>query len=425
MTETERLELGRIFIDPKAYADEKRWHAAAATLRREDPVHLVEMPGFDPFWAVMRHEHVIEIERQHEKFWNTVESVLMPSAAQEQRDAIGVPIKTLVHMDGAEHRAYRAVTHDWFKPANLKRLVGERVDGLARDFVDKMESLGGRCDFAREISFLYPIRVIMEILGVPYTDEPRMLQLTQQLFGNEDGEFSGTDDRIKAILDSLMDFAMYFSAMTADRREHPKSDLASTIANGKINGEPMGDLETASYYTIAATAGHDTTSNSLAAGMELFARHPDQLRIVQDDMSLIENAVDEIIRFATPVRHFLRHAQEDYELGGKKIKKGDRLYMAYLSANRDESVFEDPFRFDVQRRNADEHLAFGIGVHFCLGSHLARMELRAFFRELLPRLESVELDGTPQYVLATFVGGPKNVPIRYRMRPVDQRREVA
>jgi hypothetical protein len=265
----------------------------------------------------------------------------------------------------------------------------------------------------------------MEILGVPYTDEPRMLQLTQQLFGNEDGEFSGTDDRIKAILDSLMDFAMYFSAMTADRREHPKSDLASTIANGKINGEPMGDLETASYYTIAATAGHDTTSNSLAAGMELFARHPDQLRIVQDDMSLIENAVDEIIRFATPVRHFLRHAQEDYELGGKKIKKGDRLYMAYLSANRDESVFEDPFRFDVQRRNADEHLAFGIGVHFCLGSHLARMELRAFFRELLPRLESVELDGTPQYVLATFVGGPKNVPIRYRMRPVDQRREVA
>ncbi len=416
MTEAERLELGSIFVDPRAYADEKRWHGAAAKLRREDPVHLVEVPGFDPFWAVMKHEHVAEIERQHEKFWNTVESVLMPAAAQEERDKIGIPIKTLVHMDGAEHRAYRAVTHDWFKPGNLRRLVGESVDQLAKQYVDKMASLGGRCDFAREVSFLYPIRVIMSILGVPDTDEPRMLQLTQQMFGNEDSEFAGTNDRIKAILDSIMDFAMYFSAMTADRRANPKSDLASTIANGKINGEPMGDLETASYYTIAATAGHDTTSNSLAAGMELFARHPDQLRAVQQDMSLIENAVDEIIRFATPVRHFLRHAQEDYELGGKKIKKGDRLYMAYLSANRDETVFEDPFRFDVKRKNADEHLAFGIGVHFCLGSHLARMELRAFFRELLPRLDSVELDGEPEYVLATFVGGPKNVPIRYKMR---------
>lgn len=416
MTEAERLELGSIFVDPKAYADEKRWHGAAAKLRREDPVHLVEVPGFDPFWAVMKHEHVAEIERQHEKFWNTVESVLMPAAAQEERDKIGIPIKTLVHMDGAEHRAYRAVTHDWFKPGNLRRLVGENVDQLAKQYVDKMASLGGRCDFAREVSFLYPIRVIMSILGVPDTDEPRMLQLTQQLFGNEDGEFAGSNDRIKAILDSLMDFAMYFSAMTADRRANPTSDLATTIANGKINGEPMGDLETASYYTIAATAGHDTTSNSLAAGMELFARHPDQLRAVQEDMSLIENAVDEIIRFATPVRHFLRHAQEDYELGGKTIKKGDRLYMAYLSANRDETVFEDPFRFDVKRKNADEHLAFGIGVHFCLGSHLARMELRAFFRELLPRLESVELDGEPEYLLATFVGGPKNVPIRYKMR---------
>jgi cytochrome P450 len=416
ISESERLELGSIFVDPKAYADEKRWHGAAAKLRKEDPVHLVEVPGFDPFWAVMKHEHVAEIERQHDKFWNTVESVLMPAAAQEERDSIGVPIKTLVHMDGTEHRAYRAVTHDWFKPGNLKRIVGERVDGLAKEYVDKMASLGGRCDFARDISFLYPLKVIMEILGVPYTDEPRMLQLTQQMFGNEDTEFSGTNDRIKAILDSIMDFAMYFSAMTADRRANPKGDLASTIANGKVFGEPLGDLETASYYTIAATAGHDTTSNSLAAGMELFARNPDQLRAVQEDMSLIENAVDEIIRFATPVRHFLRHAQQDYELAGKQIRKGDRLFMAYLSANRDETVFEDPFRFDVKRKNADEHLAFGIGVHFCLGSHLARMELRAFFRELLPRLESVELDGEPQYMLATFVGGPKNVPIRYRMK---------
>jgi cytochrome P450 len=406
---------GQVFVDPSAYADEKRWHAAAAQLRREDAVHLVEEPDFAPFWAVTRHEHVAEIERQHDKFWNTMESVLFPTVTVEQRSAIGVEIKTLVHMDGAEHRAYRAVTNDWFKPANLKRLLEQRVNELAREFVDRMADKGGRCDFARDIALYYPLRVIMSILGVPDTDEPRMLQLTQQLFGNEDAEFGG-EDRTRATVEALMDFAMYFAAMTSDRRAHPTSDLATTIANGRIDGQPMGDLETAGYYTIVATAGHDTTSSALATGLELLARHPEQLRKLREDPSLIDNAVDEIIRFASPVRHFLRYAQVDYELGGKKIRKGDALLMSYLSANRDETVFEDPFRFDVTRRNASEHLAFGIGVHFCLGAHLSRMELRAFFRELIPRLDAVELDGEPQYTMATFVGGPKNLPIRYAMR---------
>lgn len=406
---------GSIFVDPSAYVDEKRWHEAAAWLRREDPVCRVEEPGFDPFWAVTRHEHVAEVERQHDKFWNTMDSVLFPSGAPLQRAELGVEIKTLVHMDGAEHRAYRAVTNDWFKPANLRRLLDERVTQLAREFVDRMAAHDGRCDFARDVALLYPLRVIMSILGVPDTDEPRMLRLTQQLFGNEDVEFAG-EDRSKATVEALMDFAMYFAAMTADRRAHPTSDLATTIANGQINGQPLGDLETAGYYTIVATAGHDTTSSALATGLEMLARHPDQLQLLKDDPDLIDNAVHEIIRFATPVRHFLRHAQEDYELGGKAIAKGDPLLMSYLSANRDEAVFDDPFRFDVTRKNADEHLAFGIGVHFCLGAHLSRMELRAFFRELLPRLQSVELESEPRYTLATFVGGPKNLPIRFAMK---------
>jgi len=406
---------GRVFVDPASYADQKRWHAAAARLRREDPVHLVEEPGFDPFWAVTRHAHVAEVERQHDKFWNTMEAVLFPRASVEERASVGVEIKTLVHMDGAEHRAYRGVTNDWFKPANLRRLFDERIAELAREFVDRMAARGGRCDFARDIALYYPLRVIMSILGVPDTDEPRMLQLTQQLFGNEDAEFAG-DDRTKAFVDALVDFAMYFASMTADRRAHPTSDLATTIANGKIGGQPLGDLETAGYYTIVATAGHDTTSSALATGIRLLAEHPDQLALLKSDPALIDNAVDEIIRIATPVRHFMRYAQVDYSLGGKAIRKGDGLLMSYLSANRDETVFDDPFRFDVTRANADEHLAFGIGVHFCLGAHLSRMELRGFLRELLPRLESIELDGAAEDTLATFVGGPKRLPIRYSMR---------
>jgi len=414
MTTTPEQDPGLVFVDPSAYADEPRWHAAASRLRREDPVHLVEAPGFVPFWAVTRHEHVAEVERQHDKFWNTMDSVLFPAASPLQRADLGVEIKSLVHMDGVEHRAYRAVSNDWFKPANLRRLLDDRINELAREFVDLMAAKNGRCDFARDVALYYPLRVIMSILGVPDTDEPRMLKLTQQLFGNEDAEFAG-EDRTKATVEALMDFALYFASMTADRRAHPTSDLATTIANGKVHGQPMGDLETAGYYTIVATAGHDTTSSSLATGLEMLARHPKQLRMLKDDPALIDNAVDEIIRIATPVRHFLRHAQQDYELGGKKIAKGDALLMSYLSANRDESVFEDPFRFDILRKNAGEHLAFGIGVHFCLGAHLSRMELRGFLRELLSRLDFLELDGEPEYTLATFVGGPKHLPIRYAM----------
>lgn len=406
--------LGLVFADPAAYADQERWHQAAATLRREDPVHRVEAPGFAPFWAVTRHEHVAEVERQHDKFWNTMDSVLLPVASIEERARLGIEIKTLIHMDGAEHRAYRGVSNDWFKPANLRRLLETRVGELAREFVDRMAAKGGRCDFSRDIALYYPLRVIMSILGVPDTDEPRMLRLTQQIFGGEDAEMSG-DDTGKAAMEAVMDFAMYFAAMTADRRANPTSDLATTIANGEVRGQPLGDLETAGYYTIVATAGHDTTSSSLATGLELLIRNPEQLKLLQDNPDAIDNAVDEIIRFATPVRHFLRHAQQDYVLGGKQIRKGDQLLMSYLSANRDDAVFEDPFRFDVTRKNASEHLAFGTGVHFCLGAHLSRMELRAFYRELLPRLQSIELDGTPDYIRATFVGGPKRMPIRYSM----------
>jgi cytochrome P450 len=201
-----------------------------------------------------------------------------------------------------------------------------------------------------------------------------------------------------------------------DRRAHPRSDVASTVANGTIDGQPLGDLETAGYYSIIATAGHDTTSSTLAGGLEALARRPEQLLALQRDPSGIDNAVEEMIRWVTPVRHFLRYAEEGYELRGRRIAKGDALLMSYLSANRDEDVFTDPFEFDAARANASSHLAFGTGVHFCLGANLARMELRTFFRELLPRLEEIELTGPVEYTAATFVGAPKRVPIRYRLR---------
>jgi len=414
-----RLGDARIFVDRTAYADLDAWHAAAERLRQRDPLPRVEVEGYVPFRAVTLHAHVAEVERNHTLFWNTRDAVLLPQSRVEQERRLGMDIKTLIHMDGSEHRGYRQVTNEWFKPANLRRQLGARLPVLARRFVDRMLAHDGECDFVRDIALYYPLHVIMSILGVPETDEPRMLELTQKVFGGEDPDIVGEQagDPVQVFMHALQEMAIYFQRITDDRRARPTADIASTIANGTIDGQPLGELETAGYYAIIATAGHDTTSSSLAGGLEALLRHPDQLRALQNDPSRIPNAVSEIIRWVSPVRHFMRQAQGDYRLGGVCLRAGDWLLLSYLSANRDDAVFPDPFRFDIDRRNADEHLAFGIGVHFCLGAHLARMELEAFFRELLPRLEHAELAGQPESMATTFVGGPKRLPIRYRIRP--------
>ena len=406
---------GSIFVSADAFTDLDAWHATAAKFRQEAPIHRVETEGYVPFWALTRWQDVWDVERQPELFPNTLHSVLFPTAMYEQQAALGQSIKSLVQMDDPEHKAYRRVTNDWFKPANLRRTLEARIGELATQFIDRMEARGGECDFAREIGLLFPLHVIMTILGVPEEDEPKMLLLTQRLFGPEDPEFSGTDG-IETSVKTTMEFFEYFGALSEARRAEPRDDIASVLANSTVDGEPMGDLERLGYYMIVATAGHDTTSSSLNTGLEQLCRHPDQLRRLQEDPSGIDLAVDEIIRFSTPVRHFLRYATADCEVAGQKIPKGDAVLLSYLSANRDETKFPDPERFDTTRENAGDHLAFGTGIHFCLGAHLARLELRLFFKELLSRLEHIELAGPPTYVASNFVGGPKNLPVRYRFR---------
>lgn len=418
MADFSHLGDARIFIDRLAYADLDAWHASAARLRESDPLPLIEVEGYVPFRAVTRHADLAEVERNHAMFWNTRDSVLLPSSQVQSQRAGGVDIKTLIHMDGAEHRATRLITNDWFKPANLRRTVGQKLPVLAERFVDRMLDYGGECDFVRDIALYYPLHVILSILGVPESDEPRMLDLTQKIFGGEDPDVGGKagEEPVKIFMAALQDMATYFARITADRRARPTDDIASTIANGTIDGRPLGDLETAGYYSIIATAGHDTTASTVAGGLEALIRNPDQMQALKDDPSRIPNAVNEMIRWVTPVRHFMRQAQGDYELAGVPLRAGDWLMMSYLSANRDETVFEDPFRFDIGRANADQHLAFGIGVHFCLGAHLARMEVEAFLRELLPRLDHIELADEPESMATTFVGGLKRMPVRYRLR---------
>jgi cytochrome P450 len=316
-------------------------------------------------------------------------------------------------MDGADHKAHRALTADWFRPSSMARLEG-RLAELARLAVDRMAERGGTCDFARDVAMQFPLQVILAILGLPESDYGRMLQLTQELFGNQDPELArGGGDPLQQA-EVLNDFALYFTALTEQRRAQPADDLASVIANGAVDGEPIGLLEAISYYVIIATAGHDTTSSAMAGGLQALIEHPDQLQRLRDDPALLETTADEIIRWVTPVKHFLRTATQPYRLGDHQFEAGDLLLLSYPSANRDEDVFDDPFTFDVGR-SPNPHLAFGFGAHYCLGAKLAKMEIKALLTELLPRLRSIELAGEPALSHTVFVGGLKNLPIRYRL----------
>lgn len=416
-TSTSYSDPGGIFANPEAFTDLAAWHQTAAMLRRDDPVHRVEIDGWMPFWALTRHEDIWNVERQPQRFLNTPRSVLLPNEFYDQQEALGLQVKAIVHMDGAEHTAYRLVANDWFKPANLRKTVEERIRTLSRFFVDQMmEAPGSRCDFARTTGLHFPLRIIMTAFGVPEKDEPLMLDLTQRIFGNADAEFNG-GDFFGSLLQTFSTFHDYFHNLTDSRRSSPRDDIATVFANAMISGQPIGDLERFSYYLIVATAGHDTTSNALNVGMEMLARHPDQLRYLQENPAAIDNAVEEMLRYSTPARHFLRHATEDCEIRGRTIHAGDVVLMSYLSANRDEDRFEDSLRFDVTRPNASEYLTFGTGVHFCLGAHLARMEMRHFFREWISRVDELELDGEPTQLVSNFVGGLKKLPIRYQVRP--------
>lgn len=406
----------RVFADPTAYADEPRLHAALTHLRAHAPVSLVDHPPYRPFWAITRHADIIAIEHDNVLWVNEPRPVLAPAAAddlQQQLLAAGMGLRTLIHMDDPQHHKMRTIVSDWFRPKAM-RAMKTRVDELAVRYVDKMAQLGPECDFAQEIAVNYPLFVIMSLLGLPESDFPRMLRLTQELFGGDDEEYRRgftPEDQLPV----LLDFFAYFAELTAARRAQPTQDLASTIANATIDGAPLSEVDTASYYVIIATAGHDTTSAAISGGMRALIEHPDQRDRLRADLNLMPTAVEEIIRWVTPVKEFMRTATADTEVRGVPIAKGESAYLSYVSANHDEDVFDDPFTFDVGRE-PNKHLSFGHGVHFCVASALARMEINSFFTALLPRLESIELAGEPQLVSTTFVGGTKHLPIRYRLR---------
>lgn len=254
-------EAAKVLADPKAYTDEAGLHAALTHLRANAPVSWVEVEDYAPFWAITKHADIMEIERANDIFTNSPRPVLVTKQGDEQQAAVG--IKTLIHMDDPQHRDFRAIGANWFRPKAMRALK-DRADELAVQFIDKMAAEGPECDFVQQVAVNYPLYMIMTLLGVPESDFASMLRWTQELFGSDDEELQrGT---MEESMGALLEMFQYFTELTASRRANPTDDLASTVANATIDGKPLDDIETVSYYAILAAAGHDTSSASISGG---------------------------------------------------------------------------------------------------------------------------------------------------------------
>src|SRR6476469_10000258 len=415
-------EIAAALVSPKAYGEWNGLLGKFAWARANAPVGRAAAEGFDPFWAVTRHADILEISRNNARFASGIRPTVLTNREGEALARAIQPdghlVRSLVQMDAPDHMKYRLLTQSWFMPKHL-RMIEDRVREIARETVAAMLAGPREIDFARDVAAHYPLRVIMNVLGVPREDEPRMLMLTQQLFGSTDpelnrarAEITSADQAIAMLQYVIADFYAYFRALTESRRAAPRDDIATVLAQATINGAPLPDRETNDYYMIIATAGHDTTSASTAGAIMELAKSPALFDHYRQPDANFAGLIEEAIRWTTPVQHFLRSATEDAEIGGQAVAKGDWLMLCYVSGNRDAAAVGHPDSFDPDRK-PNPQIAFGYGGHVCLGQHLARMEMRILFEELLPRLDNLELAGEPARVESVFDGGLKRRPIRF------------
>ncbi len=394
-------------------------------VRRDYPLAKAEVPGFDPYWIVSKHAHVTEVSRQNDLFHSADRSATLISKAGEEkvREFTGGGynlFRSLVQLDSPEHANYRAVAVKPLSPQGISK-AQEQIVAAATEQLARIRALGAEFDWAKEIAMPYPLNVVLDLIGVPRTDHPKMLQLTQWLFSWADPDLRrpGTDPldpthQAKTWKIVYDEFAAYATALFSDRRRSPRDDLASVVANAAIDAAPMEDWAAVSYFGILATAGHDTTAHTTATAMWKLAEDPSLLAHLKRDLTLVPAFIEEAIRWTTPVKQFVRHATADCALGDMRIAQGDRLYLAYPSANRDEEAFDDPFTFHLDRKQ-NRHVGFGFGAHVCLGQHLARLEMRTLWETLLPQIEAVEMNGEGRLIESEFVSGPKSVPIRLKL----------
>ena len=404
-------------VGPARYAAHGYPHDAWARLRREDPVHWVSHGVVNPFWAVTKHADIVWLSRQPERFLNQPRLAVFPDFGEEGPGPSGDEpfARHLLNMDPPDHAAFRKLAAYRFTPRAVRRLEAQ-VQAITTELLDAAATGGERRegDFVELFAAKLPLVVLADLLGVPREDWEAMFRWTNQTIGSTDPEFRGERSATETVREGRNALFHYFWELAGKRRAEPRDDIVSVLANAQLGGQPLPPLELLSYYFLLVVAGNETTRNALSGGLLALLENPDELEKLRRRPELAETAVEEIVRWTSPVIQFCRTASEDVELRGKKIRAGQNLCLFYPSANRDEEVFADPFAFRVDRK-PNPHLAFGIGEHFCLGANLARLELRVAFRALAARLREVDLAGPVERLRSSFVGGIKRVPIRYQL----------
>ena len=400
-------------IGPDHYAKNGYPHGEWTYLRKHKPVFWCEHPNTDPFWAITKHADIVQISRQPRLFLNGPRLLIfVPEEGVEP--APTPPFRHLLDMDPPEHGEYRAIVSRRFTPRGVRELEPQ-IDAIAKKVLDDVTGRES-CDFVIDISSKIPLAVIAELLGVPHQDWEQLFQWTNETIGGSDPEFQQGTSTQETLDRARLGLFQYFSDMVAERLKHPTNDITGIVANAKINGRALPQLELLSYFFLLVVAGNETTRNATTGGLLALIENPDQWERLKKDRSLLKSAVEEIVRWTTPVIQFARTATEDTEIRGQKITAGESVCLFYPSANRDEEVFDEPFKFDIGR-NPNPHIAFGIGEHFCLGANLARLELEAIFRQIIERMEYAELAGPVSRLRSSFVGGIKHMPIKMKLNP--------
>lgn len=404
------MELADVnLLDPDVFK-EGRHHEMFATIRREDPVFLHPDPVGGDFWCVTKHADLITVNRDGVQFSSAAHGINI----KDMDEAQAMVRDMMLYMDPPRHTRYRLLVNKGFTPRMIG-LIEDHLKAKATAIVDNVIEQG-KADFVVDIAAELPLQAIAELMGVPQEDRRKLFEWSNKMIGADDPEYQ---DENNESMEAAAEMYLYANLLAAERRADPQDDIITKLLNSEIEGDKLSELEFDLFFLLLAVAGNETTRNATAHGMRALMDNPDQMKKLVADPSeeRINRAVEEILRWATPVLYFRRTAKDDFELNGKHIKAGDKVAMWHISANRDEEVFEDPFTFDVDRW-PNEHIAFGGGgPHFCLGANLARMELRLMFREIITRLPDMRLDGEVEMLRSNFIGGIKHMPVAWTPGP--------
>jgi cholest-4-en-3-one 26-monooxygenase len=399
-------------ISPHRYAAEGYPHAAWRALRRDAPLQYFDMGERPGFYAVVRRADIVWLSKQPERFQNGQRLAVFADSPPPEVTGGAPLVRHLLNMDPPEHGVFRSVASSWFTP----RAIARRRFEVERITDELIETMRGReeIDFVTDFAAPLTLSVLADMLGVPREDWKRMFEWTNQVAGSSDPEYQIRDTAQETMEVARDEMFAYFMTLVEKRRGEPRDDMLSVLANAEIDGQPIPNFELLSYLMLLVVAGNETTRNAASGGLRALIENQDQLARLSEDPSLAGGAVEETVRWTSPVNQFCRTPVEDFEMHGTTVRAGESLCLFYASANRDEEMFEDPDSFKIDRR-PNPHVGFGIGEHFCLGANLARLEIRVIYERLLPRFRTLSLAGPFERMHSSLLGGMKRMPIRYTL----------